>query len=126
MRKMVFAAALLTLLLAVSLWNLSYLGDFVEELHGYTAEARALAEVGDFSKAAERVVAALGRWQEKGGYTQMLLRHTEINTITDAFYARLNDLYAGDGGKATGNFERLDACLVALRDAERLTWGNIF
>ena len=126
MKKCIGAAVLLVLLLAGGLLNVRYLDGLTGELVSLADAAMALAEAGDFPAAAERAEAAAQRWAEADGYTHVFVRHTEIDSTTDAFCDLLGELYAEDAPAARGAHRKLREHLTSIAGMEHITFGSIF
>jgi len=126
MRKMIFASVLLALIFAGALLNLRYLNHYIGELQGDIAESRKSAEAGDLSGAEEKLWEAIDRWKAAEGYTHIFIRHSELDSATDAFYELLRDLYARDVQSAMGSYEKVMAHLSSIDNIERVRLGSIF
>ena len=126
MKKTYAAAALLFLLLAGALINLWYLDGFIAGLVGQVDVSRTCAEDGDYAAAEHELRRAIGTWNGADGYTHVFIRHSEIDSTTDAFYELLSDIVAGDGDSAVGSFEKLTAHLTSIATMEHVTFGSIF
>jgi hypothetical protein len=126
MKKMIFASVLLILILAGTLLNLRYLNHYIGELQGTIAESRKSAEAGDFSGAEEQLWKAIDRWKAAESYTHIFIRHSELDSATDAFYDLLRDLYAQDRQSAMSSYEKVNAHLSSINNIERVRLGSIF
>ena len=60
------------------------------------------------------------------GYTHIFIRHSEIDSTTDAFFELMSDVRSGDAESAAGSYEKLLAHLSSLYTMERVTLGSIF
>ena len=126
MKREFAAAAVLILLLAGSWWNLRYLRDFTGGL-GETLElSRAYCEAGQFELAEQELEKAAQAWLGADGYTHIFIRHSEIDSTTDAFFELMSDVRSGDAQSASGAYEKLAAHLDSLYTMERVTLGSIF
>ena len=126
MRKMIFASVLLALILAATLLNLWYLNRFIGELQDTLDESRKRAEAGDFSGAEEKLWKAIDRWKGAEDYTHIFIRHSELDSASDAFYDLLRDLHARDEARAMGSYEKVKAHLHSMNNIERVRLGSVF
>lgn len=126
MSKAVWAGIILLAILAATLYNIRYLDKLTGELLSLTETAQERAEAGDFQGAVSEAEQAARLWAEKDGYTHVLIRHSEIDSTTDAFYELLSDLHAQDALSARGSFEKLRAHLTSIASMEHITFGSIF
>jgi len=126
MKKTVFAAALLALLTAVSVWNLRHLKGLTDELSGGIESARTLWQADDFSGAENAVDEALEHWLAADGYTHIFIRHSEIDAATDVFYDLRGDILAGDKAAAEASAEKLLYHLRSIYSMEQISMKSIF
>ena len=118
--KREIAAGLVLLLLAIGSWfNLNYLREFTGVLEEQLALSRAYCNAGRFDLAEEVL-------SEADGYTHIFIRHSEIDSTTDAFFELMSDVRSGDAESAAGSYEKLLAHLSSLYTMERVTLGSIF
>lgn len=99
--------------------TLSALESKAEEAYGY-------AVLGDTEKAKELLSSACSDWLKLDGYTHVFLKHTEIDTTTDAFFEMLSDISEGNTKAASGSLRKLKAHLDSLISAEQICFGSIF
>ena len=126
MKKELIAGTLLILLLAASYYNVYWLDRFVGELEAEVILSRACMEAGQFTDAEASLRRAIDRWIAADGYTHIFIRHSEIDSATDAFYDLLSDVKARDTESAVGSTEKVMAHLQGLVGMERPTLGSIF
>lgn len=126
MKRELAAAAVLILLLAGSWWNLKYLRDFTGGLSETLDLSRANCEAGQFELAEQELEKAAQDWLGADGYTHIFIRHSEIDSTTDAFFELMSDVRSGDAQSASGAYEKLAAHLDSLYTMERVTLGSIF
>ena len=126
MKKEIFAAALLILIFAGSLVNLHYLNSLTEELTTQVEAAKACVEESDWKKAAEYAESATKLWSESDYYTHIVLRHSEINITTDAFYELLGGIYAENYGDSVGASRMLLDHIESITKMEEIRFGSIF
>ena len=81
---------------------------------------------GRFDLAEEVLSKAADEWLGTDGYTHIFIRHSEIDSTTDAFFELMSDVRSGDAESAAGSYEKLLAHLSSLYTMERVTLGSIF
>lgn len=81
------AAALLLMLLVLGAWlNVACLDRLVGTLEQELSVSEQLADEGDFAAARQALDRALSRWTRAGTYTEIFLRHPEIDAVEDSFF----------------------------------------
>ena len=126
MKRELIPGALLLLLALGSWWNLAYLRDLTGELTETLELSRAYCEAGRFELAEAELEKASDAWLAADGYTHIFIRHSEIDSTTDAFFELMSDVRSGDADSAAGSYEKLAAHLSSLYTMERVTLGSIF
>lgn len=126
MKKEIVAAGLLLALLAAAMYNIHFLRGFIGSLTDTLYESRDLCEAGDFDGAEESLRAAIDTWNAKEGYTHIFIRHSEIDSTSDAFYELLSDISSKDASSAVGAYEKVLAHLTSIYTMEKITLGSIF
>lgn len=126
MKKELIAAALLLLLFAGTLINIRVNDRLMGELKGSVSLAYSHAKDGDWKRAQETLSEACSRWHELDAYTHIFIRHSEIGSTTEAFYAMLSSVYAEDGGDLMGSYRLLSAQLDSIIGMEHISLGSIF
>lgn len=86
----------------------------------------AYCEAGQFELAEQELENAAQDWLGADGYTHIFIRHSEIDSTTDAFFELMSDVRSGDAQSASGAYEKLAAHLDSLYTMERVTLGSIF
>lgn len=125
MRRELTASILLLLLLLASVWNIrrvDSLTDQLEESLSFSAQA---AEAGDFSRAHALASEALALWLRSDSYTHIFIRHSEIDSTSDAFYELMSLLSQGDGDALPGAYAKLVYHLDSIASMEHVSLGSI-
>ena len=125
MRKCIGAGLLLLLIFAGCLYNVRYVDALTEELLTLADGAVALSEAGDTGNAVRQAEKASALWAEKDGYTHVFIRHSEIDSATDAFCDFLGAISAGEPGEIRGTYERLRAHLTSIAGMEHISFGSV-
>lgn len=69
---------------------------------------------------------AIEHWLNLDGYTHIFIRHSEINSTTDAFYGFRSDVGSGDADAANGSYGLLKETLLSLMTMEQISLGSVF
>lgn len=126
MKKEIIAAALLIILLAGSLYNITVVDRIMSGLKAEVNEAYESAQNGDFDSAKKHIDTAIGHWLALDGYTHVFIRHTEIDSATDAFFEMQADVYDENEKALQGTYGLLIAHLDSLMTIEQVRLGSIF
>lgn len=125
MKKMYAGILLLAILLGAALYNVHYLDGKMDSLLQYVDAARQLEGAGDFDSAQLMLREAISFWNGMNSYTHILIRHSEIDSASDAFYDCLACLQDG-GADSAASLEKLRAHLCSILDMEHISLGSIF
>ena len=126
MRKELAAAIILALLLTGVMVNIRVASNIILSLKEDVTAAYQSAEKGDFDRAKPQLDAAVEHWMSLDGYTHIFIRHSEINSTTEAYFQLKSDIYAEDMGAVEGSYGLLMATLDSLMTMEQLRLGSIF
>lgn len=126
MIREIFAYILLAAILIGSLFNVRYMEKTFGKLEDEAERAFSCAESGDTETATEIMSKVCEKWLALDSYTHVFLKHTEIDSTTDAFFELLSDISEENTDSAEGSLRKLEAHLDSLTSAERLYFGSIF
>ena len=126
MKKELAAAIILALLLTGVMVNIRVASNIILSLKEDVTAAYQCAEKGDFDRAKPQLDAAVEHWMSLDGYTHIFIRHSEINSTTEAYFQLKSDIYAEDMGAVEGSYGLLMATLDSLMTMEQLSLGSIF
>ena len=126
MKKEIAAVILLIVLFAGALINIRINDNFILSLEDEVTAAFLSAQSGDFGSAKPQLDAASEHWLSMDGYTHVFIRHTEIDSLTDAFFEFESTLSEESDGTYIGAYHRLMAHLESVRTMEHLRFGSIF
>lgn len=126
MKKEIAAAIILALLFAGVMVNIRVASNIILSLKADVEAAYESAEKGDFDSAKPQLDAAVEHWTSLDGYTHIFIRHSEINSTTEAYFQLKSDIYAEDMDAAEGSYGLLMAALDSLMTMEQLSIGSIF
>lgn len=126
MRKEIAAAVILMLMFAGVLINIRANEHILDGLMSEVGSAYKLAVEGDFPASEESMRTAIAHWQSYDSYTHIFIRHSEINSATEAFYNMLGDISSEDEKSLSGSYGLLSAQLKSMITMERISLGSIF
>ncbi len=126
MKKELIFGIILTVLFILVVVNIYVLSGLCDKLQNLVEDSRHSVEVGDWGTAIEKAEEAEKLWNKADPYTHIVVRHSEIDSATDAFYELLKALYSEEEGEAKGSFMLLDAHLTSIKGMEKITLGSIF
>lgn len=126
MKKEIAAAIILIVLFAGVMVNIKVSGNIILSLEDDVTAAYESARNGDFDRAKPQLDAAIEHWMSLDGYTHIFMRHSEINSTTEAYFQLKSDIYAEDIGAAEGSYSLLMADLDSLMTMEQISFGSIF
>ena len=126
MKKEIVAAVLLLLILAGVSLNIRVNERIVSSLINEVDKSYESLKSGDSTSAAEQLDTAIEHWLDLDGYTHIFIRHSEINSTTDAFYGFRSDVGSGDADAANGSYGLLKETLLSLMTMEQISLGSVF
>ena len=126
MKREICAALLLLVLIGASVWNIRRADRLTDEIREHLELSERALLAADPNYAKEQLEAAKRIWLSARGYTQMFLRHPELDGTSDVFYETLQDLQAGELRALPAAYERLRYHLDSIRDMEHVRWGTVF
>lgn len=125
MKKEIFAALLLLLLLILSIFCMRHLSLLTKELTAMTAEAAAHARAGRDSEAGEIMEAAQEKFCENMRLSSLYLSNEELRETEEMFLELRQALAAGEDGLEY-KFSQLIVRLRTEAELQRLSLGSIF
>ncbi len=126
MKKEITATALLVVLFIGVLVNIRVSERLAHELTDEVSSAYESLKNGDTALAKQQTDAAIEHWLSLDGYTHIFIRHSEINSTTEAFFQFKSDVYSGDADAADGSYGLLKETLGSLMTMEQVSIGSIF
>ncbi len=126
MKKEIIALALLIALFAASLYNFHYLENMVSDIFDLASDSYERLNQGDTEGSKQKLEQAIAQWEEADGYTHIFIRHSEIDSTSDAMFETLGCITAEEVEEAEGAFRCLFYHLDSLVGMERISLGSIF
>ena len=126
MKKELFALTLLGALIAVSLLNIGGIVKLTDELTRTVKLSSAAARSENWDSAEKQAEKAIASWKANDSYTHIVLRHSEIDALSDALYDFLYDIMDKNMGAAEASSQKVIYHLESISRMERLRLGSIF
>lgn len=126
MKKELIAAVLLAVIFAGVMLNIRASERIVSSLMSEVDAAYAQLKGGDNESAVKTIDRAIERWLTLDGYTHIFIRHSEINSTTEAFFQFKSDIGSGDADAADGSYGLLSETLRSIMTMEQISLGSIF
>ena len=126
MKKALLGAAILALLLALSIVNIRFLDGFTGDLISQLNIAEKQSLENDFASSARTLEEAISKWNSYEWYTHIFIRHSEIDSTSDAFYELMSEILDENAQSAQGAFRKLRSRLESIAGMEHITPGSIF
>ena len=126
MKRELGALLLLAALFAVSLWSIRRTDRLTEEVEKHLELSEKALRADDRETAEAELEAALRVWQADKRYAHVFLRHAEIDSISDAFFALQQGLRGGDGAELGAAYDLLRYHLECVDSMEHISPGSVF
>ncbi len=126
MKKEIISALLLLLIFSGVLVNIRINERIVSSLINEVDMSYENLKNGNKDKAMQQLDTAIEHWLNLDGYTHIFIRHSEINSTTDAFYGFRSDVGSGDADAANGSYGLLKETLLSLMTMEQISVGSVF
>ena len=126
MKRELGALLLLAALFAVSLWSIRRTDRLTEEVEKHLALSEKALRADDRERAETELEAALRVWRADKRYVHVFLRHAEVDSISDAFFALLQGLRGGDGVELGAAYDLLRYHLECVDSMEHISPGSVF
>ena len=126
MKKEIFVIALLAAMLTAAIANVWYLNKLTDEVIAAAENAANLAAAGKWSDAQSAAEAAAKKWEEREGYTHMVLRHSEIEQCTEVLNDLRKEIYMKEEGGVRGALAAVRSQMTSIASIERVKLGSIF
>lgn len=123
MKRELIAGVLMITLIALCALNIAHVDRLTAAMLDEIQLSREACERGDRESARGHFELALENWLSADAYTHIFIRHSEIDTLTDAFYDLLSSVENGD--ECSGAYEKLIYHLESIASMERISLGSI-
>ena len=126
MKRELAALALLLALMAGAIWNVHTIDALTDGIRQDTLLAQQAAARGDYPTAEQHLRQGMQRFEDAAPYTQIFIRHAEINSCMDAFFDYAATLQAQESEAAMAACEKLLYHLECIDEMEHPKLGSIF
>ena len=126
MKREIGALLLLAALFGVSLWSIRRTDRLTDEVEKHLELSEKALRADDRETAEAELEAALRVWQADKRYAHVFLRHAEIDSISDAFFALQQGLRGGDGAELGAAYDLLRYHLECVDSMEHISPGSVF
>lgn len=125
MKREFVALAVILAILAASIINGHYVErkttEFSHDLH----IAQELYDSGAREEATTKVADSLKGWLEWKSYAHIMLRHTEVDNVTEAYFDLLSDMEDEKADVPAASFGKVEQLLQNISAMEQLSIGAI-
>ncbi len=125
MIREILALLLIILLAAGSIWNIHTIDKLCSDIQSCLSQAEKHLLYGSQEAAEQAVSAALETWQRAERYTNIFIRHPEIDSCTDIFYDLKEALESEENTGIHSVIGKLRCHLQSIADMEKPKFGNI-
>ncbi|MEF9971283.1 MAG: DUF4363 family protein, partial [Oscillospiraceae bacterium] len=119
------AAVLLLVIFGLLLLNIAYLDDRTELFVSQIEFAEKLENAGKRGVATKQVEGSLAQWLAWGKYSHIMLRHSEVDQVTDAYFQLIEELESENGAQSAA-YARLKEKLHSIAGVEHITFDTVF
>ncbi len=124
MKREYIAVLLIAALLTLALINVHHIENKTLALTSDIELAEKLYFDDDSEGAVSSIEKSLNTWLSWDSYSHIMLRHSEVDVITDAYYELLSKL-EGEDKVAKSSFDKLKEALGSIADKERISLNSI-
>ena len=126
MKKEVFASILLALMLCFSVLNSVCIGKTIDGLSRSSARISELCSSGEWDSALGLTEGMISDWERRGWYLQTVLKHSDLNDVTEDFFELKSAVREKDTARAVTLCEHIESRLRSIRSLESIRLGSIF
>ena len=126
MKRELAALGLLLALLGGAIWNVHTIDKLTDGIRQDVLRSQQAAARGDYRAAEDHLQRGLQRFQNAAPYTQIFIRHAEIESCMDAFFDCAGALREEEGEAAAAACEKLLYHLRCIDEMEHPLPGSIF
>lgn len=126
MKKREFSAAAALLLLAlISIWNLKTVDSLTDDMIICIAKSQECANNLDARGAEKNADKAIELWLNADGYTHIFIRHSEIDSTSDALYELKEAIQTEEPNRLKAAYEKVRYHLESIDSMEHPSLGSI-
>ncbi len=125
MKNEFIALALLAAIFVASIFNANYVENKTQALTGEIDAAEAFYNQGDTQSASKHLDASLNAWHKWESYAHIMLRHSEVDLVTETYFDLLGQLESGETVPDAA-FEQLKDRLENIAEMEKISSKAVF
>ncbi len=125
MKKEFFAGVLFLVVFTLVLVNINRLDTLCTEVNTYISKTATYAETSDFDLAKENAEHAITAWKENDLYTHTVLRHADVDSVTDSLYELLISVSSENENRIKATARKASSTVDSLKQAEHLRLSSI-
>ncbi|MGI5978583.1 MAG: DUF4363 family protein [Oscillospiraceae bacterium] len=125
MKREFIALAVILAILAGAIVNEHYVERKTKEFSQELQTAQELYEQGAAEKAVSKVSDSLDNWLQWKRYAHIMLRHSEVDNVTEAYYDLLAAVEDKDESVSSAEFGKVRQLLQNISDMEQISIGAI-
>ena len=126
MKREYGALALLTLLMLTALWSIRRTDFLTEQIALCLERSERALEREDANTALAALDGALELWREQRNYVSVFLRHSDVDSVSDAFFTLREKLLDRDAAGIAGAFSQLRYRLETVDAMEHISLAAVF
>ena len=126
MKKELSALFVLVLIFAATLLNIHCLNRLSGEIVTLIEQSDRYISQQDWKNAQAAAERAHEKWESRGAYIHMVIRHSEIEAVVNTLNALTKEIYSEDVGAARGAARAAAERMASVSSVERLKLRNIF
>ena len=125
MKREWIALSIVLAILTFSIVNANYVSGKTKDFRTQIDVAENYFTSGDRQEASSLVSDGLHGWLDWHKYAHIMLRHSEVDAVTDSYYDLLAALQDGDDEVTDADFDKVSHKLRNVADMEQMTFGSI-
>lgn len=126
MKRELFALLLLALLIAGAFLNIRHIDSLTQSVSACLDRSEKYAGEGDFDGALAAFESGLSLWHSARSYTNVFIRHPELDATYDTFYELEEALLQQDAEALPAVYSKLQYHLSCISFMEHLSAGSVF
>jgi len=127
LKKREFAAVfVLAVIILLSIWNLNKIDSLTDRIIVLLSKSQTYADNLNTKEALKSLNDGLEIWLDADRYTHIFIRHSEIDSTTDAFFELKESLMGEDPISTRAAYEKLRYHIESIDEMEHPSLGSIF
>lgn len=126
MKKELCAFLAIISLIAISIGGYTHLSHMTDKLSEHMDIALLAIKSESYDKAQYELEEALKIWNSEEQYTHTFIRHSEVDSVSDAFYDAITEATAENKAEAQVCIRKLLYHINSIQSMERITLRSVF